>query len=118
MKKTIEFEVPGRPVAKERPRRGAHGNFYTPTNTREYEEAFAWQARKFRDCFPTGDLRVTMFFHFRGKPRADADNLEKAALDALQKAKVFGNDKQVRAVYHEWVPDSPRECTRVMIEDF
>jgi len=31
------FEIPGQPVAKQRPRKGKNGRFYTPAATKQYE---------------------------------------------------------------------------------
>lgn len=37
MPKLYEFEVPGKPQAKQRPRLGKYGKVYTPNNTHSYE---------------------------------------------------------------------------------
>ena len=43
----ISFEVPGEPVAKERPRTNmATGVVYTPAKTKNYEESWPWSRKK------------------------------------------------------------------------
>lgn len=42
----MRFEVLGRPMPKQRPRVGRHGNIYTPRETKAYEELVGTVARK------------------------------------------------------------------------
>ena len=37
----VDFTIPGKPVAKERPRKGALGQFYTPARTMRFEQDVA-----------------------------------------------------------------------------
>ena len=41
-KQLIDIEIPGEPVAKGRPRMGKYG-VYTPTKTKNAEEAIGWR---------------------------------------------------------------------------
>lgn len=119
---TIVFSIPGMPVAKARPRRGAQGQFYTPRESIAYEEqvrAAALDAlRRMNltdDAHYEGDVQVTIVFDFtsdneqaivtvspcrNGLParRPDLDNLIKSILDGLSQVAGIGllrNDRQV-----------------------
>lgn len=91
--KTIYFTIPGRPVAKQRPRKGTK-NFYTPKETRAHETAIAYHSIKYRDSF-TGPVSLVATFHTANK-RLDGDNALKCLMDGLQKGGVFKNDSQVK----------------------
>ena len=124
MSQLIEFTVYGKPVAQPRPRAtGIVGKprFYNPSTARDWKAIVAMtaQAEMTRKQLPPfkGPVRVSCLFymprpksHFRTgslsellKPDApvwhsqkpDRDNLDKAVLDALTKAKVFRDDCQV-----------------------
>lgn len=41
----VSFEVPGKAVPKQRPRRARNGHFYTPQPTVEYEREVAWRSK-------------------------------------------------------------------------
>lgn len=49
----------------------------------------------------TGKLRVKYIFEFKGKCRADGDNLQVGANDVLQAAHIFENDKQIKEAH--WI---------------
>ena len=106
----IRFEVPGQPVAKGRPRVaviGGRARAYTPAKTVNYEASVAYAGK---DAMVgkeplDGPLALTVFAHFltpkRGKKegdyhtgRPDADNVLKAAADALNGI-VWRDDAQV-----------------------
>lgn len=113
----VRFEVPGKPVAKARPR-FANGMVYTPDKTHQYEEFVALMyKREYHDyMFPKDSpLRVVMDFYFKppkstskkkywemigGELRptkrttGDTDNLEKAILDAGNGV-IWPDDSQV-----------------------
>jgi len=91
-----EIVVPGEPVAKERPRRGKHGGFYTPSKTTRFEHLVAWTWKAARHKPLSGPIVVTMTFRVGGRDK-DLDNMVKAALDGLQGA-AFENDRQVMLV--------------------
>lgn len=80
------FTVEGKPQGKQRARRGRGGHFYTPKETRAYEQAVAWSAKQGL-ARPMGDYRgpVELFVraYFSDHRRRDADNVLKAVQDAL-----------------------------------
>ena len=90
----MAFDVPGRPVPKQRARRAPDGHWYTPKATVAYEDAVAWCAASagFRPE-PGAEYRVSIVFHVTAK-RQDGDNLEKSVLDGLNKVEGF-DDRQV-----------------------
>lgn len=92
-----EFDIPLRAVPKGRARYAGH--HYTPTETREFEEAFRGHLlRLYREPPMTGRLGITIVCH---GGRGDIDNLCKAILDAAQADKrtgwegLFKNDSQI-----------------------
>jgi crossover junction endodeoxyribonuclease RusA len=86
--------VPGEPVSKERPRRGANGSWYTPTKTRAYEElvAWAWKATRIKPI-TSGPVRVILHFTVGGRDK-DLDNMTKTVLDGLNGV-AWADDRQV-----------------------
>lgn len=114
----LELTIPGKPQAKERARRGRHGNFYTPEATEAYEDLVRFYAMRAMGGNPPmlGRLAVQARFSeaetwvrveeiLREKPRGrppDLDNLLKSLIDGMQKKKtVFVNDNQVDRVEAE-----------------
>ena len=93
----IEFTVPGRPRPKQRPRKGKHGNMYTPRETQEYERKVAWYALKAMQgkVKITGPVGVEIRLYFKGKRVADIDNCAKAIMDGMVGV-IFNDDRQVR----------------------
>lgn len=89
--------IPGRPVPKERPRIGKHGNVYTPQATREYEEAVAWAVRASRQRVE-GDCEVSMCLFLRPDAKGDIDNMAKSILDGLVKGGGIKDDSQVTSL--------------------
>lgn len=96
------FEIPGPPVAKERPRRNNKtGTWYTPTKTQDAERHVA-------QCAMAAGLKlepgvkygVELYFYCSAHPR-DLDNMVKLVLDGLgQYGKPDGwNDRQVEQMY-------------------
>jgi len=93
----IEFTVPGRPRPKQRPRKGKHGNMYTPRETQEYERKVAWYALKAMQGKGkiTGPVGVEIRLYFKGKRVADIDNCAKAIMDGMVGV-IYNDDRQVR----------------------
>jgi len=92
------FTVPGRPRGKERPRMGRNGKFYTPKQTRDYEESVAWCARNAYKEDPT-ELPVRLDLIIRSsKSRADASNILKAIEDGMNEI-VYIDDKQIKEIH-------------------
>lgn len=118
---SIEFDVPGEPTGKGRPRISTRGGFartYTPAKTSEYEavvRSAALQAMSGQNCV-SGAVRVVLEAYkvipaswsrakkaaaldgsaFWGKP--DLDNICKAVLDGMSKT-VFDDDAQVTILH-------------------
>lgn len=108
------FTVTGDPKAQPRPRLSKHGA-YNPPTAKAWKAGVVYSATMagLRDLRLTGPVAVTMDFHMprpqahllRGSIRAnapmwhtvkpDADNLAKAALDALTDMGVWVDDSQV-----------------------
>ncbi len=82
-------------MPKKRPRKGKAGHFYTPKETRDYEELVAWVARASGIKMGKALIEVDTTFFFSDLRHGDGDNCHKSVLDALQNAGVIVNDKQV-----------------------
>jgi Holliday junction resolvase RusA-like endonuclease len=116
----VDFTIPGKPVAKQRPRKGAQGRFYTPARTMRFEQdvATAYLAaggpRRAIYCGPV-DMHIALT---RPRPtswpkwkstvsnvtaRPDADNLAKSVIDGLNGV-AYHDDAQVTylSVSKEW----------------
>lgn len=116
----IHLVIPGQPMAKARPRRGAHGQFYTPKETIDHEESIAWEARACGVKL-TGDGPVRVrarFFSGRIKKQQipDLDNLLKALLDGLQKGELFHDDSQVIEIHALRFDNQENPRTEVTVE--
>jgi len=109
----VAVRIEGRPVAKERPRRGKGGRFYTPRSTKEGE---AWIAHHLGAAMTgppaTGEVGMRCYFSVGGR-RVDIDNLLKSLLDAANGV-VWADDSQCSRILAERSPDSP-EHTQVVI---
>lgn len=91
-----EFEIPGPPVAKQRPRRGPAGNWYTPQRTKDFEEQVAWCAKAAGVELKEGPCKVEIDFHLSAR-RRDIDNLAKSVLDGMNGINGW-DDRQVVAL--------------------
>tara|TARA_Y100000588_G_scaffold209311_1_gene223161 strand:- start:245 stop:592 length:348 start_codon:yes stop_codon:yes gene_type:complete len=105
------FKIPGRPQAKQRPRKGRNGRFYTPAATKAYEKKVAQIALEARQQCRQSPLKgpvrlklivckdyvnVDILPHKTGTRhgRADLDNIVKAVADGLEGI-LFENDSQI-----------------------
>ena len=103
MKQLIDIEILGEPVAKGRPRMGKYG-VYTPTKTRQAEEAIGWAIKqKYPGLEPiTGEVALELEFYEgvkKGRPN-DLDNFMKLVSDALNGI-VWMDDSQVTKITAE-----------------
>lgn len=89
-----KFVVSGPPVAKQRPRRGANGAWYTPTKTKDYERQVALEAMAAGVKLDPGKTYGVRIVFFLSSWRRDIDNLAKSVLDGLQQ--LGWNDNTVR----------------------
>lgn len=110
----MRITLHGRPVPKARPRPGARGRFYVPSQAEQ--DALAMAMRGYAGKFVRGDLiSVRIDFHFAGGARpGDIDNLEKLILDAAQDAGVLPNDMQVVEVHKRVI--RPSRDNKTVIE--
>lgn len=110
----IEFIVEGKPQAKERPRKGKYGNFYTPSKTHAYEELVRWswmsaQAKSkkaLKMLEPEKPLRMGIIVYVKGNvknklmfpvKKPDLDNTAKTIMDALN-GHAYLDDRQIVAL--------------------
>lgn len=122
-KKCIEFEVPGRPFAKQRPRAAKKGKYitiYTPRETKEYEglvQKYFYKTYGHHQDMLAGPLKVNIEGVFEPPASAskkkqgemikgevahtqkpDCDNMGKVCLDALNRV-AFDDDSQIDELY-------------------
>ena len=112
----IRLEIPGRPVPWQRVRTN-QGRFFTPKETRDYEEAVAMLCRATRQSVGDDPCDISIELHEtkaivlitpvpdapKRKLKGDVDNYAKAILDGLQKGQMIENDKQVRELHLSFV---------------
>ena len=90
----VHFEIPGRPVAKQRARQ-RNGQFYTPAATRHFEDAVALIARADRGPQLTGEIEVEIHISTKRPMRGDVDNYAKSILDGIVKGGVIADDREI-----------------------
>lgn len=94
----VTFVVPGRPVGKQRPRKGKYGRFYTPKKTQNYEEYIALKyMSEYQKMIVFGkDEKVYMglMIYFEDNRRPDPNNVARLVADALE-GYIYHNDKTV-----------------------
>lgn len=106
MGRSVEFTAEIEPVSKQRPRVDSRvGRIYVPTETKVFEHAFGWLARKHAPKSPfMHALSVKLVFYIRPMKKLnlgpypvhkqDVDNLTKAVLDGMNKI-MWVDDVQV-----------------------
>ena len=93
--------VGGRPRPKARPRKGKHGNFYTPKQTKEWEALVAWKWREQHGAdvpFKNGPVSLKAVFYYADRRAPDTDNLVKLICDSLNGI-AWNDDRQVVEIY-------------------
>lgn len=93
------------PMAKARPRVTRRGT-YMPPNYTAWRERFVLSCKDVPKVPLSGSLSLTLMILTKsGKMRPDLDNVTGAVLDALQDARVIGNDRDVTCIYARIVKD-------------
>jgi hypothetical protein len=117
----LQFTVPGLPRPKQRPRKGMHGNFYTPRETLLYEQevwAMALTAGARQDCLKGKLISVRLIISPGGSMQdflhVDGDNVEKSFLDGLRPA---FNDSYVSDMHWTKVMDDSAYLRAEIEED-
>jgi len=113
----MRFEIPGRPMPKQRPRVGRYGNIYTPPQTKEYENLVGWVAKS-AGCRPVeGPVSVALSVYVKG--RLDADNIAKSILDGLNGVAYEDDDQVVELVVRKHkVQRKEEERVEIEIREF
>lgn len=112
----IQFEIPGEPQVKQRPRVTRYGNAYTPKQTVTGEQAVAavWDTLGLEPF--EKPVVVELEFYLGTKRRKDVDNLAKLVTDALNK-RAYVDDYLIHSLWAVKVfvsPDRARTVVRIM----
>ena len=124
------FTAPIRPQPKERPRVTRRGGAYTPSRTRDFENAIAWAATTAMKGRPaTGEpVRLILLAEQVDRRQADLDNIVKAVADGLSSHRssknhagrigpVIRNDAQVVEIRARLVRGADRDAVTVLVEE-
>ena len=105
--------IPGRPVPKGRPRVARKGRgyvFYTPKETKHYEQAVCLAAREVCKKPLEGPVAVKLRLYFRKKGNVpDCDNCAKSILDGLNGV-AYQDDIQVKHLVVDVYRDTPERA--------
>ncbi len=137
----MKFEIKIKPKPKERPRFVRRGNFvttYTPKKTQDYENAiknaFLEQCKGQYDKDYTGAIKMSVWAYFEPPKsysvkkingligtahlkKADADNLAKSVLDALNKV-AWKDDSQISDLdVHKYYAEEDKIVVEITYED-
>jgi Holliday junction resolvase RusA-like endonuclease len=111
---TLQFEIPGKPFGKQRPRMTRQGRAYTPAETVSFERTVGQYAMAAGAQPVTGPVRLSVIAVFEVPPswskakqaahlhrahtsKPDLDNCVKAILDGLNRI-AFADDGQVAEI--------------------
>lgn len=98
MPKVYRITVPGRAVAKERPRLW-RGKAITPQKTRDYEAKVAKEASKVVDeILMSEHVKLKVDIYVKDKRHGDVDNYIKSVQDGLNGI-AYKDDKQIKVLY-------------------
>ena len=78
-----------------------HGGRSKTTEYKNWVELASWEIRKQRPKMIEGDAAIHLTIE-RPNAQSDLDNRIKAVLDALQKAGVLKNDRQIVDLHAKW----------------
>lgn len=112
--KHVSFEIPGRPVAKQRAR-ARNGKFYTPAPTRRFEELVAWHARTVGVRDLSGNLYVEIGIYTHRPLRGDVDNYAKSILDGMVKGGLISDDREINCLSVQKGKALSREQDRTLV---
>src|SRR3972149_11232529 len=110
-------------IPKSRPRFSKKtGKVYSPSYRKEV--SLAWLLKQaalnledgYKQFGKHEELFVAIVFRSSCYRRADIDNLTKLVYDALEKACIIENDKQIRRGYHDIVDTSENDVLFVLIQ--
>lgn len=90
----MTFDLPMPPSVNHYWRHGRHGTYLSDAG-RKYRAEVLKRIKSPVVLYPHQRLAVTIVLHPRDKRRFDIDNRPKGLLDALEKAKVYGDDSQI-----------------------
>ena len=132
MRKCKKFSIAGNPVAKERPRKGKYGNFYTPAKTRKFENFIKLVALQHFDKPLDCPIKIHIKFKikrpkyliWKTKPMPevpcttkDLDNMIKSVLDGMEGV-AYHNDSQIYSIIAEKVYHAGGDKAETIIEIF
>lgn len=128
MRNKVSFTILGKPIGKERPRKGKHGNIYTPEKTKEYEELVQYEyIKNCKNCFLTGGILAIIKAYYkipkstskknkclmeegiiRPKIKPDSDNVSKIILDSLNNIAYKDDSHVVDLYFRKFYSYNPR----------
>jgi crossover junction endodeoxyribonuclease RusA len=116
-KPNFEFEIPGEPVPKGRPRVTTKGYTYTPKRTQDAEELVQTY---FRAKYPGAvsslyqEYELALVFFRKSRRKTDLDNLAKLVMDSLNTL-VWEDDAQITKLNAQSVRITKDPKTQVQI---
>lgn len=117
MKKTIKLTIPMRIFPKRRPRQGAQGQFYTPTDEREKnlkDYFFQFRAEKKLKVIEYC-ISLHCLFYVKGKAGMDLDNALKSILDCGEGI-LWENDRQIKASSEAFIENAGKDSIDIIFE--
>jgi len=97
----VAFDVPGRPVAFQRPRKRKGGGYHNDAGMMVYRQRVNYFAREAIDGMFTAPVNVEIVLYTWG--RGDLDNYAKNILDALKGVAYHDDQAQIRRLVIERV---------------
>jgi crossover junction endodeoxyribonuclease RusA len=99
----VKINLPWPPSVNRIWKTTSKGGWYSTKEAKEYRISVTYLAiaAGIRNSFPSGNVRVCLFVYPPDKRKIDLDNRAKVILDALQDAKVYNNDSQIKILHME-----------------